>query len=91
MLNYEHLCSKCKENHICKRNLIRAKAHIEPHAIVVEDFNISLSSMNRSWKEKLKANTLKLKETVNKTERISVEHFTLKQNKIPSSQYLIPS
>jgi hypothetical protein len=74
---------------LLKENLLKLKAHMAPHTIIVGVFNTPLSTMETETKQR--HNETNRSYGPNGSNR-SIEHFILNQKNILSSQHLmVPS
>jgi hypothetical protein len=63
--------------------LLKLNSQVKSHTVIVEDYYTPLSSIERSSRQKLKEEIMKLKDIVNKMDL--PEYFTQMQRNIPSS------
>ena len=72
--------------------IVKLKAHIAPHTIIVGDFNTEIPSMDRSWKQKLNRDTLRLTEIMKDCFNRYLQNILyVKQKDITSKNLRAPS
>jgi hypothetical protein len=77
---------------LLKDALLKLKAHIDPHTIIVGDFTILPSPIEKSLKQKLNRDTVKQIEFRNQMDLADIYIiFYITQNNVPFSQYLMVS
>ena len=80
--NSEHLCLIWKGTHTHARNFTEAQMLIEPHIIMVRNFNTPLLLMDMSWKLKIKRDPVKFIENMNQvylTDTVTIFHPKTKE------------
>ena len=72
-----------------KESLLEFKSHIQPHTLIVGDFNTPLSLMDRPTRQKLIREIRELRDVMNQMDLTAIEHSTQMGKNIHCFQHLM--
>ena len=79
-----------REPTFVKETLLKLKSYLEPHILIVEDFDTRISPMDRSFRQKLNREIMELADIITQIDLTDIYRtFHQTQKNMPSSQHLM--